>query len=283
MGEEKPASSRGVLFEPTGHTELDRMRKDGLCAWCRWYQSALAGAAAGVTMTLAAPAVFVLVALFAAAVAALQGEWGQAVEGMARRTRDMAAFAVPAGIGIGAAALLGAGYALAHRWTVARNRYFRVGPWETGPDALGAALAGYVAFAAAARVWEPLQVVLPWVFWAAGPVFAWLLARLHELYVLLFVRPDWSLAVESTVRVLLPRRFGCTADAVRVELDRQAHAVTVYAAVGASEAQRARELIQAIPDTWSVTVKALDLEPAAADVAAAHEAFRPLRHDDDAG
>jgi len=274
MSEEKPAASRGALFEPTGHAELDQMRKDGLCAWCRWYQSALAGAAAGATVALAPPVLLMLAALFAAVVPMLQGQWAQAVDGLVQRALAFAAYARPAAYAVAVTAGIGVAYALTHRWTVARNRYFRLGPWETGLDALGAALAGYGLFAAAGYAWEPLRAVLPWVFWAAGPVFAWLLARLHEIFVLLLVRPDWSLAVESTVRVLLPRRFGCAPEGVRVELDRATHSVTVYAPVGTGEAKRARELIQAIPDTRTVVVKAPEPEQpaeAATAVAAARD------------
>lgn len=252
----KAASSRGALFIPTGHADLDQLRKDGLSAWCRWHKSVAAGAAAGLTFALTIPVVYFLVAVFAMLVLGLQGDWAQAAAGLVQRAAAAAGYAREAGAGAAVLVIVGVAYALAHRWTVAKNRYFRVGPWEIGVDSAGAALAGYALFAAAAYVWEPLRIVQAWLFWASGPVFGWLLARLHEMYVLLFVRPDWSLAVESTVRVLLPRRFGCAADAVRVELDQATHAVTVYASVDESEAQRARELIQAIPETRSVTVAA---------------------------
>lgn len=256
----KRSASRGPLFVPTGHPDLDRLRKDGICAWCRWYKSAAAGAAAGLTFVVAVPLIYLIAALFAAGVLALLGDMVQAQAELTKSLTAAAAYARYAWIGAIAMIVVGVAYALAHRWTVVKGRYVRVGPWEMGVDALGAASAGYAAFAVAASLWEPLRIVHAWLFWAWGPVFAWLLARLHEIYVLWLVRPDWALAVESAVRVLLPRRFGCAADSVRVVLDDEAHAVTVYAAVEEGEAVRARELIQAIPETRVVTVATVAAE-----------------------
>lgn len=257
MQDANSSGARGSLFVPTGHADLDQLRKDGISTWCPWYKSAAAGAAAGLTLVVAVPIVYLVFALFAAGVVAVQ------FDGATARTElvDSLAFAAAYGryawltglamVGIGVA------YALLHRWTVANGHYLRVGPWEMGFDTLFAAVVGYGVFSLAAAVWPPLRVVHAWLFWAWGPVFAWLIARLQELYVLWMVRPDWSLAVESAVRVLMPRRFGCKAEELRIVVDDEARDVTVYAAMDAGEAVRARELIQAIPETRSVTVEAV--------------------------
>lgn len=250
----KGPGARGALFVPTGHADLDRLRKDGISTWCPWYKSVSAGAAAGLTLVVAVPVLYLVFALFASGVAAVQFDATAARAELLDSLSLAAAYARYAWLSGIALALAGAAYALLHRWTVANGRYFRLGPWEMGFDTLFAAVVGYAAFSVAASAWEPLRVVHAWLFWAWGPVFAWVLARLQESYVLWMVRPDWSLAVESAVRVLMPRRFGCSAEELRIVVDDQAHAVTVYAAMDAGEAARARELIQAIPETRSVTV-----------------------------
>src|SRR5690625_1562860 len=255
MEETKLSDARGALFVPTGHADLDRLRKDGISAWCPWYMSAAAGAAAGLTLVVAIPLVYLVFALFASGIVALQAGAVAARAELMDSLMFAAAYARYAWLGGIATAAIGGAYAMLHRWTVVRSRYVRVGPWEMGLDTLFPAVIGYAAFSMAASAWPPLRIIHAWLFWAWGPVFAWLMARLQELYVLWMVRPDWSLAVESAVRVLLPRRFGCRASDVHVYIDEHAHAVIVYAAMDAGEAVRARELIQAIPETKSVTVE----------------------------
>lgn len=258
MQEAKSSASRGALFEPTGHADLDRLRKDGVSAWSPWYMSAAAGAAAGLTLVVAIPLIYLVFALFAAGVVAVQAGAAEARTELVDSLMFAAAYARYAWLSGIAMAAIGVTYALLRRWTVMHTRYVRVGPWEMGLDTLFSAVIGYAAFSVAASAWEPLRVVHAWLFWAWGPVFAWLLARLQEVYVLWMVRPDWSLAVESAVRVLMPRRFGCSASDLRVQVDEETYAVTVYAAMDAAEAVRARELIQAIPETRTVTVEVVE-------------------------
>jgi len=255
--EDQRSGARRALFVPTGHYDLDRLRIDGIATWSPWYKAAAGGAAAGLTLVFTVLVLYLVFALFAAGVAAVQFDWAVAQSELMNSMMFAAEYARYAWLSSIAMAVIGVAYALLHRWTVANGHYLRLGPWEVGFDTLFAAVAGYVVFSLAAAAWEPLGVVHAWLFWAWGPVFAWVLARLQEVYVLWMVRPDWALSVESAVRVLLPRRFGCDASRLRVEVDDQAHAVTVYAPVDAGEAIRARELIQAIPETRAVKVEPL--------------------------
>lgn len=257
MQDVNQSGAREPLFVPTGHADLDQLRKDGISAWCPWYKSVAAGAAAGLTLVVAVPLLYMVFALFAAGVVAVQFDVAAARAELVDSLLLAAAYGRYAWLSGLALAVIGAVYAFLHRWTVAHGRYLHFGPWEVGFDTLFAAVVGYGVFSLAAAVWPPMRVVHAWLFWAWGPVFAWIVARLQELYVLWMVRPDWSLAVESAVRVLMPRRFGCKAEQLHIVVDHEAHDVTVYAAMDADEAVRARELIQAIPETRSVVVEAV--------------------------
>lgn len=251
-------------FVPTGHADLDQLRRDGVAAYSPWYLLVGAGALAGLTLVVAVPFVYLVYILFAAAIDAWQGGFGAAAAGLHDGFALAAQYGRYAWLGALAIGGVGAAYALLRRHTVLRGRYLRLGPWELGLHTLSSAVAGYVAFYFAGAAWPPLQQLHVWLFWAWGPMFAWSLSQLHTAYTLWLVRPDWALSVTSTARVVFPRRFGCPDARVRLELDENARALTVYAPIDAAVAERARELIQAVPETRTVTIHIVD---AAADPA----------------
>lgn len=251
---------------PTGHADLDQLRRDGLAGCAPWWLTTAAGTAAGLTVLLAVPLIYLVSAGFAAGIYALQlgpeaagqvlrESWGLALQ--------YARYLWLSGFGMAGA---GAAYALLRRWTVLRLRYMRVGPWEVGAHTLLAAGLGYAAFILAGHWWPPLRPVNTWLFWAWGPSFAWILSRLQDAFILWLAQPGWQMEVESAVRVLIPRRFRCPGHCVRVEADPASHTVAVVAEIEEGEAHRLRELIQAIPETVSVTIQALGRKRAAEPV-----------------
>lgn len=242
---------------PTGHADLDQLRRDGLAGCAPWWATIAAGMAAGLSLVIAVPLVLLVFALFEAAIVAWQTGGAAARDGLLESLRQAAPYARLGWMGGLAVGGVGCAYGLLRRWSVLRVRYVRMGPWEVGAHTLFAAAAGYAALFAAARWWPPLAPINAWLFWAWGPVFAWLLGRLQDAYILWIARPDWQLEVEATVRALMPRRFGCPDQSLRVEVDPVSHTVAVAAEIDEAEAHRARELIQAIPETAAVTVQAL--------------------------
>ncbi|MBO8141505.1 MAG: hypothetical protein H0Z37_04905 [Firmicutes bacterium] len=248
-------------FVPTGHADLDQLRRDGLAAVGPLFVSVAAGAAAGVSLIVLIPLVYLIYAVFHAAIGLLLPAAGSARDVLLQSLAQAGPYARYAWLSGLLAAGVGAAYAVLRRWTVLRRRYVRVGPWEVGMHTLFAAAAGYAGMMIAALSWAPVRAVHAWLFWAWGPVFAWLLSRLQDAYILWIGRPGWKLQVESAVRVLLPRRFHCPGDQVRVEADPASRTVSVVAAIDASEAVRARELIQAIPHTSAVAVEAVGRKP----------------------
>ena len=247
----------GARFVPTGHADLDQLRRDGLAGCAPWWVTIAAGMAAGLSLVIAVALLFLVFALFETAIVAWQMGGAAARDRLLESLRlaaQYARFGWPGGLAVGG---VGCAYGLLRRWSVRRVRYVRVGPWEVGAHTLFAAAAGYAALFVAAHSWPPLAPINAWLFWAWGPVFAWLLGRLQDAYILWIARPGWQLEVESTVRALMPRRFGCPDRSLRVEADPVRHTVAVAAEIDEAEAKRARELIQAIPDTAAVTVQAL--------------------------
>lgn len=242
---------------PTGHADLDQLRRDGLAAYAPWWLTTAAGMAAGLTLVIAVPLLYLLYAGFEAGIAALQLGGDVARFVLVDSLQLALQYARHAWIGAVAMAGVGAVYALLRRWTVRRVRYVRVGPWEVGAHTLFAAALGYGAFFVAAHWWPPLRPVNRWLFWAWGAVFAWVVSRLQDTYILWLARPGWPLEAESTVRVLIPRRFRCPGDGLQVQVDAAGRTVAVAAEIDGAEANRCRELIQAIPDTVAVTVEAL--------------------------
>lgn len=244
-------------FVPTGHADLDQLRQDGVAGCAPWWVTTAAGLAAGLSLVIAVPLLYLGFALFEAAITVWQLDGAAARDGLLESLGLVAQygrFGWLSGLAVGSVGCL---YALLRRWAVLRVRYVRVGPWEVGAHTLFAAAAGYAAFFTAARLWPPLAPINAWLFWAWGPVFAWILGRLQDIYLLWIVRPGWQLEVEATVRALIPRRFGCPEQSLRVEADPASRTVAVTAEIDAGEASRVRELIQAIPETASVIVNAL--------------------------
>ncbi|HEY8417141.1 MAG TPA: hypothetical protein VIK93_03785 [Limnochordales bacterium] len=254
----------GARFVPTGHADLDQLRRDGLAGCAPWWLTTAAGAAAGLTLVIAVPLVFLVYAGFEGVIIWLQQDGGAARLRLAGNLGFALQYARYAWLSGLAMAAVGGAYALLRRWTVLRLRYVRVGPWEVGAHTVCAAAAGYGAFFLAAQWWPPLRLINTWLLWAWGPVLAWLLGRLQDAYILWLARPGWRLEVESTVRVLIPRRFRCPSDRLRVQADPVSRTVAVAAEIDQAEANRARELIQAIPDTVAVTVQALGRQESAA-------------------
>ncbi len=250
-------------FVPTGHPDLDQLRRDGLAGCAPWWVTTGAGIAAGVSLVVAVPLVYLVYALFEAGIFAWQFGGAAAREVLAASIRFAAQYARYAWLSGLAMAGAGALYAILRRWTVLRLRYVRVGPWEVGAHTLAAAAMGYAAFFVAAHLWPPMRPVNRWLFWAWGPSFAWVMSRLQDAWILWIARPGWKLEVESTVRVLMPRRFRCPGQCLRVEADPASHTVAVTAEIEEAEAGRARELIQAIPETAAVTIQALGRQGAA--------------------
>lgn len=240
------------LFVPTGHADLDQLRRDGLAAGAPWYSTVAAGAAAGLVLTVAVQFVYLTYALSSAAIV-LMGDGGIAArELFASHLVAASSYARSLWLTGGAAGAVGALYALLRRMTVLRQYYVRIGPWELGAHTLFAAVAGYAGLFVAASLWPPLEEIHRRLFWAWGPIIAWSITRLQDVLILLIVRPDWQLSVQSAVHVLIPRRFGCPRERLHVSADATTRTVTVAAPIDEDEAERVRDLVQAIPETLMV-------------------------------
>lgn len=245
------------LFVPTGHTDLDQLRRDGLAAGAPWYSTVAAGMAAGLALAVAVLFIYMTYALSAAAIVWALESGIAARELLAGRLQAAAPYARYLWLSGLAAGVVGAAYALLRRRTVLREYYVRIGPWEIGAHTLFGAVAGYAGLYVAASLWPPLAEIHRYLFWAWGPIIAWFMTRLQDAFILVIVRPDWRLSVESAVHVLMPRRFGCPRERLQVTSDAATRTVTVAATIAVGEVERARELIQAIPETQTVQLQPL--------------------------